>query len=138
MFSGLYGPHVIDPSSDENELDAFRSLFGHNFPRERKPGIIFQLVEALAAPPGEYGHSLYLGYAWFPEANRAMSSLCSRLKESQVYLEGIARAIGETSDSIKKSWHKRVKPLNTLASESQHRGRGVKFPDSIDTRETDE
>ena len=48
MFSGLYGPYVINPSSDENELDAFRSLFEHNFPRKWKPGIIFQLVEALA------------------------------------------------------------------------------------------
>lgn len=98
----------------------------------------FLMVVALAAPSDEYGHSLYPGYAWFPEANRAMSSLCSRLKESQVYLEGIARAIGETGDSIKKSWPERVKPLNTLVSESQHRGRGVQFPDSIDTRGTDE
>ena len=48
MFSGLYGPYVIDSSSDENELDAFRSLFEGNFPRKWKPGIIFQLVEALA------------------------------------------------------------------------------------------
>ena len=50
MFSGLYGPHpyVIDSSSDESELDIFRSLFEHNFPRKWKPGIIFQLVEALA------------------------------------------------------------------------------------------
>jgi len=48
MLSGLYGPHVVDSSSDENELDAFLSLFEDNFPRKWKPGIIFQLVEALA------------------------------------------------------------------------------------------
>ena len=46
--SGLYGTHVIDSNNDENELDAFRGLFGHVFPRKWEPGIIFQLVEALA------------------------------------------------------------------------------------------
>jgi hypothetical protein len=49
MFSGLYGTHaIIGSSSDENELYSFRGLFEHNFPREWKPGRIFQLVEALA------------------------------------------------------------------------------------------
>lgn len=92
----------------------------------------FLMVVALASPPDEYGHSLYPGYAWFPEANRAMSSLCSRLSTSQLYLEGIAQAIGETGASLRKSWSERVGRLNTLVSDSQHHGRGVKFPDSID------
>jgi len=49
MFSGLYGTYaVIGSGSDDSELDSFRSLFEHNFPREWKPGRIFQLVEALA------------------------------------------------------------------------------------------
>ena len=49
MFSGLYGTHVISGSSgDENELDVFRRLFEHKFPRRWIPGRIFQLVEALA------------------------------------------------------------------------------------------
>jgi len=48
MFSGLYGTHALNPGSNDNELDGFRSLFEHNFPREWKPGRIFQLVEALA------------------------------------------------------------------------------------------
>ena len=49
MFSVLYGTHVIGSSSDNNELDVFRSLFEHNFPRKWIPGRIFQLVEALAS-----------------------------------------------------------------------------------------
>ena len=49
MFSALYGTHVIGSSSDNNELDVFRSLFEHNFPRKWIPGRIFQLVEALAS-----------------------------------------------------------------------------------------
>ena len=48
MFSGLYGTYALSSSSDEDELDTFRSLFDHNFPREWKPGRIFQLVESLA------------------------------------------------------------------------------------------
>jgi len=48
MFSGLYGTYAHSSSSDENELDSFRSLFEHNFPRKWIPGRIFQLVEALA------------------------------------------------------------------------------------------
>lgn len=47
-FGGLYGTHVVSSGSDENELDIFFGLFEHNFPREWKPGRIFQLVEALA------------------------------------------------------------------------------------------
>ena len=48
MFSGLYGTHAIGSSSDDNELDAFRRLFEHNFPQKWIPGRIFQLVETLA------------------------------------------------------------------------------------------
>jgi len=48
MFSGVYGTHVGDSGSGENELDVFRSLFEHKFPLKWSPGRIFQLVEALA------------------------------------------------------------------------------------------
>ncbi|MBA7470170.1 hypothetical protein ES707_05448 [subsurface metagenome] len=48
MFSGLYGTHAISGSSGDSELDVFRGLFEHNFPREWRPGRIFHLVEALA------------------------------------------------------------------------------------------
>jgi len=48
MFSGLYGTYVTDSSGDDNELDAFRHLFEHSFPRKWIPGRIFRLVEALA------------------------------------------------------------------------------------------
>ncbi len=49
MFSGLYGTHaIIGSSGDESELDVFRGLFEHNFPRKWICGRIFQLVEALA------------------------------------------------------------------------------------------
>ena len=48
MFNGLYGTHAIDSSSDEDELDVFRSLFEHNFPQRWIPGRTFQLVEALS------------------------------------------------------------------------------------------
>ena len=50
VFSGLYGSNVVDfnSSNDESQLDALYSLFKHNFPQQWEPGIIFQLVEALA------------------------------------------------------------------------------------------
>lgn len=87
----------------------------------------FFMVVALGATPDEYGDSLYPGYIWFPEANRAMSSLCTRLSTSQSYLEGIAQAIGETGTSLRESWSERVTRLNTLASESQRQGGGYSF-----------
>jgi hypothetical protein len=92
----------------------------------------FLMVVALAAPPDEFGHVLYPGYAWFPEAHRAMSQLRSRLSASQSYLEGVSRAIGETGSKLRESWAERVTTLNTLVSESEHRSRGVKFPASMD------
>ncbi len=49
MFSGSYGTHaIIGSSGDDSELDVFRGLFEHNFPRKWICGRIFQLVEALA------------------------------------------------------------------------------------------
>ncbi len=98
----------------------------------------FLMVVALAALPDEYGHSPYPSYAWFPEANRAMSSLCSHLKASPRYLEGIAQAMGETGVSLRESWSRRVIPLNTTVSESQLLGHGVKFPASIDEQVPDD
>lgn len=98
----------------------------------------FLMVVALAASPDGFGHTLYPGYAWFPEANRAMSALCSRLNTSQSYLEGIAQAIGETSDSLRESWSERVTPLNILASERQRSRQGVRFPTSMDEEVGDE
>ena len=67
-----------------------------------------------------------------------MSSLCSRLRTSQSFLEGVARAIGETGDGLRKSWSERVTPLNTLASKRQLFVQGVMFPASMDEEVSDE
>jgi hypothetical protein len=47
-FSGLYGNHAVSSDSDEDELDTFLNLFDQYFPKEWKPGRLFQLVETLA------------------------------------------------------------------------------------------
>ncbi len=48
MFSGLDSTRVLGSSSNGNELDVFRNLFEHKFPRKWVPGRIFQLIEVLA------------------------------------------------------------------------------------------
>ena len=93
----------------------------------------FYMVVALATPPDDSGHPLYPGYRLFPEARRAMSSLCSRLAESANYLEGIAQALGESAAHFRGSWSERVKLLNSV-----NLGAGgpwidnLRFPDSMD------
>lgn len=97
----------------------------------------FFMVVALATTPDDFGHPLYPGYRLFPEARRAMSSLCSRLANSTDYLEGITKAVGESTRHFQESWSERVKLLNNT-----NLGIGgpwidnLRFPDPMDAEPT--
>jgi len=95
----------------------------------------FYMVVALATPPNDFGHALYPGYRLFPEARRAMSSLCSRLAQSATYLEAIAQALGESADHFRESWSERVRLANN--AELGIRADRLRFPDSIDAEPVD-
>ncbi len=94
----------------------------------------FLMVYALAAPLTEDGYSIYPGYSWFPEASRAMSSLCSKLSNSGAYLNSVAEAMGLSGSILKATWSERVKPLNEVASKSQRRFGGLLFPDPMSAK----
>ena len=64
----------------------------------------FLLLVALLAPVDKSGYPLYPGYRLSRQAQRAMSSLCSRLASSNAYLEEIARAAGESASQFRESW----------------------------------
>lgn len=92
----------------------------------------FYMVVALATPPDDFGHTLYPGYRLFPEARRAMSSLCSRLAQSATYLEEIAQALGESAAHFRESWPERVRLANSVELGIHHPLAGrLRFPDSI-------
>jgi hypothetical protein len=91
----------------------------------------FLMVVALAVPPDSRGYPLYPGYRLLPQAQRAMSSLCSKLAASEPYLEGIAKAIGETGIGLRQSWPERVRLANSVELGSLYHG-GVRFPDPMD------
>jgi len=94
----------------------------------------FLITVALAAPIDESGHPLYPGYRLLPQANRAMSSLCSRMAASESYLEGITQAIGETTASFRETWSERVKLANSAGLGSEYfLHDGVQFPDPMDS-----
>jgi hypothetical protein len=97
----------------------------------------FYMVVALATPPDDFGHPLYPGYRLFPEARRAMSSLCSRLAHSANYLEGIAQALGESAAHFRESWSERVKLLNSVELGIGHPGiDNLRFIDPMDAEPT--
>lgn len=94
----------------------------------------FYMLVALATPPDDSGHTLYPGYRLFPEARRAMSSLCSRLAQSDDYLEGIAQALGESAEHFRLSWSDRVKLVNSVSLGIHHPlVDSLSFPDQMDT-----
>jgi hypothetical protein len=97
----------------------------------------FYMIVALAIPPDDSGHALYPGYRLFPEAGRAMSSLCSRLANSSEYMEGIARAFGESAAHFRESWSERVKLLNSINLGISHPWiDNLRFPDPMDAEPT--
>jgi hypothetical protein len=91
----------------------------------------FYMVAALTATPDESGHPLYPGYRLFPEARRAMSSLCSRLANSTAYLEGIAQALGESATFFQQSWSERAAAANSVGTRHPL-SEGPLFPDPMD------
>jgi len=98
----------------------------------------FYMLVALATPPDDFGHPLYSGYRLFPQARRAMSSLCSRLAHSQDYLEGIAQVLGESATHFRESWSERVRLANSVELGI---GRpwidNLHFPDPLDAEPAD-
>ena len=94
----------------------------------------FLMVVALTDPANETNDPLYPGYRLLPEAGRAMSSLCSKLASSDEYLEGMARAIGESADQFRGSWSQRVNSANAADLGSRYfPNRRVRFPDPLDS-----
>lgn len=92
----------------------------------------FLMVVALAVPPNSEGRPLYPGYRLLPQAQRAMSALCSRLSASESYLEGIAQAVGVTPASFRESWPERTKSLNSVSLGSQYdRSYLPHFPETL-------
>jgi len=116
-----YAPHLHDffPSKEQYHFELAK----------------FYMLVALATPPNDFGHALYPGYRLFPEARRAMSSLCSRLAQSTTYLEAIAQALGESADHFRESWSERVRLANNV--ELGIRANRLHFPDSIDVEPVD-
>lgn len=76
----------------------------------------FFIVIALAVKPSKMGHPIYPGYRLLPQARRAMSSLTSHMFSSEVYLNNIAGAIGDTATNLKETWAARVKVINEIPS----------------------
>lgn len=98
----------------------------------------FYMVVALATPPDDFGHPLYPGYRLFPQARRAMSSLCSRFAHSENYLEGIAQALGESAAHFRESWSERVRLANSVELGMGHPWvDNLRFPDPMDAESTD-
>jgi len=98
----------------------------------------FYMLVALATPVDDFGHPLYPGYRLFPQAKRAMSSLCSRLAHSEHYLEGVAHALGESSTSFCESWSERVKLLNSVKLGTERPWIDtLRFPDPMDAEPPD-
>jgi hypothetical protein len=98
----------------------------------------FFMVTALASPPDDFGHPLYPGYRLFPQAGRAMSSLCSRLANSKSYLEGIAKAFGESATDFRNNWSERVSLLNSVElGTGRPWAHTLRFPDPMDAEPPD-
>ena len=93
----------------------------------------FFIVVSLAASPNERGSPLYPGYRLLKRARPAMSSLCSRMPASQTYLNGIAKAMGESGAHLVETWSERVQLINSVGTRSQHWLLDeVEFPDPMD------
>ncbi len=90
----------------------------------------FMMIVCLAVGLDESGHSLYPGYQLFPEAQRAMSALVSRLVSSPEYLFGISGAIGVTPEQFYTVWTERVRVLNetSLGQANLRTAHHVRFP----------
>ncbi|MDD5702125.1 MAG: hypothetical protein PHU23_08765 [Dehalococcoidales bacterium] len=98
----------------------------------------FYMVAALATPTDGLGHPLYPGYRLFPGARRAMSSLHSRLVNSDSYLEGIAQALGETPAQFRENWPERVRRLNDTESGVRHPWlEQLRFPIALSEEKTE-
>lgn len=93
----------------------------------------FLMVVTLAASTFRGGRPLYPGYRLMPESRRAMSSLCSRLAKKDSYLEGIAKALGESSTDFRQKWSERVTLVNNVKSGTRY-FEGVMFPNPMDAR----
>jgi hypothetical protein len=93
----------------------------------------FLMVVTLASSSFSEGHALFPGYRLMPQSKRAMSSLCSRLAKKQSYLEGVAKALGESATDFRQKWSKRVTLVNNVEIRTPFFG-GVMFPNPMDAR----
>ena len=98
----------------------------------------FFILVSLISSPDKNGHRLYPGYRLLPQANRAMSSFCSKLSASNKYLHEIAFLIDESSQVFKEAWKERTTHINELTLGSRYiTFNTVPFPESIDSDITD-
>lgn len=67
-----------------------------------------------------------------------MSSLHSRLVNSDSYLEGIAQALGETPAQFRENWPERVRRLNDTESGVRHPWlEQLRFPIALSEEKTE-
>ena len=90
----------------------------------------FLMVVALAYANLEEERELYPGYRLFPQAQRSMSALCSRLAANRNYRESIARVIGvQDGRSLQDGWTSLVSRANSAQlGGGFFPGDGVIFP----------
>jgi hypothetical protein len=80
----------------------------------------FFIMMALAGKPDPMGHPLFPGYRLLPHADKAMSSLTSRIFSSNDYLELVASVMGLKGSVLKETWAERVKPINAISTNGWH------------------
>jgi len=121
--------YLVDLWSQEEHLhEFFTTIEQYHFEMAK-----FYMLVVLASPADDYGHPLYPGYRYFPQARRAMSSLCTRLAHSDDYLNGIALALGETAEQFRDAWSERVRRINDTDAGSFLRTERISFPDPMDS-----
>lgn len=92
----------------------------------------FFILVVLAASPDERNRPLYPGYRLLKQAERAMSSLTSRIFSSSNYFKEIAQTIGTSGSDLMKNWTERTKLINSVAAEEWHSLRHeVPFPEKF-------
>jgi len=82
----------------------------------------FLMVLALASSPlqAEGSKPIYPMYHFFPQKDRAMSALCSRVANNTSYRQGLEMALGDYGKDLLGTWADRAKVANDLRSGSQH------------------
>jgi hypothetical protein len=99
----------------------------------------FLMVCSLVILPDGLGHPLYPGFRLFPQARRSMSALCSKMANSEPYLQGIAGLVGESAAAFREKWAERARATNNIQLGSRHPWiTGLQFPLLLNAEPTQE